>query len=351
MSSARAPLAVTRCLLAAALFGASAPAASVLVGDLPTLALAGLLYLGAAAVAAPSVLRSPPSRIDLRAGWRPLAAAILAGGALGPALLVAGLARIDAASASILLNLELVATVLLAATVFREHLGHRVIAGAAAVTAAGMIVAWAPGATVNSGAVLVAAACACWGIDNCVTARIEQLTPEAVVVAKGIVAGTVNLTLGVIMGQSTTALAPGPVALALLVGALGYGLSITWWVKGARDLGAARAQVIFAAGPFIGVAIAWLTLADRPSSRSIAALVLAAAGVALSMRSDHEHRHHHDPTSHAHEHVHPDAHHVHLHDAGADRFIGRHAHAHEHADVLVHSHRHLPDLHHHHDHP
>ena len=39
---------VLRCLGAAVLFGASAPAASVLAGEMPALLLAGLLYLGAA---------------------------------------------------------------------------------------------------------------------------------------------------------------------------------------------------------------------------------------------------------------------------------------------------------------
>jgi drug/metabolite transporter (DMT)-like permease len=50
---------VTRCLLAAVLFGASAPAASQLAGDVPTLALAGLLYLGAGLAVLPSIVRRP----------------------------------------------------------------------------------------------------------------------------------------------------------------------------------------------------------------------------------------------------------------------------------------------------
>ena len=185
-----------RCLLAAMLFGASAPAASVLSEDMAALTLAGLLYLGAALAVAPAVHRRPPQRDALRAGWRPLAVAVIAGGALGPALLVAGLARIDAATASILLNLELVATVILAATFFREHLGRRVLGGAALVAAGGALLVWDPGAEVSTGALLIAAACACWGLDNCVTARIEQLSPQTVVLAKGTVAGSVNLVLG-----------------------------------------------------------------------------------------------------------------------------------------------------------
>ena len=59
-----------------------------------------------------------------------LAMAIIAGGAVGPALLMAGLVHTPAATASLLLNLELVFTVLLAATLFREHLGRTMVTAA-----------------------------------------------------------------------------------------------------------------------------------------------------------------------------------------------------------------------------
>jgi drug/metabolite transporter (DMT)-like permease len=337
-----------RCLLAAVLFGASAPAASVLAQDMAALALAGLLYLGAAAAVAPVVVRRPPRLDALRAGWKSVAVAVVAGGAIGPALLVAGLARIDAASASILLNLELVATVVLAATLFREQLGSRVVLGAALVAVAGAVLVWEPGAELRAGAFFVVGACACWGLDNCVTARIEHLSPESVVLAKGTVAGTVNLTLGLtIASESASEVTVGQVAAALLIGAAGYGASITLWVKGARDLGAARAQVIFATAPFIGAIVAWVALDDPVTAAQIAAVALAAAGVALSIDSAHEHPHRHAPVVHEHEHVHPDDHHPHEHPGG---FAGRHSHRHAHDGVLVHAHPHVPDLHHRHEH-
>ncbi len=336
-----------RCLAAAVLFGASAPAASVLARDMAALTLAGLLYLGAALAVAPAVAHRPPRADAVRAGWRPLAVAVIAGGALGPALLVAGLSRIDAATASILLNLELAATVVLAATFFREHLGRRVLTGAALVSVGGALLVWDPGAQLSLGALLIAAACSCWGLDNCVTARIEQLSPETVVLAKGTVAGSVNVLLGLTVASRAGATATsGQILAALLIGAAGYGLSITLWVKGARDLGAAHAQVIFATAPFIGAAIAWVVIDDPVTATQVAAVVLAAAGVALSLDSAHEHRHRHDPTNHEHEHAHPDDHHTHRHDGD---FTGAHTHPHVH-EPLVHAHPHVPDLHHHHPH-
>lgn len=339
---------VWRCLGAAVLFGVSAPAASVLASDMSALLLAGLLYVGAALAVLPAVRRSPPTRVALRDGWRPLVVAVVAGGALGPALLVLGLARVEASTASILLNLELVATVVLAGPFFGEHLGLRVILAAGLITAGGVLLVWSPGDSISVGALLVAAACACWGLDNCVTARIEQLSPESVVLAKGAVAGSVNVLLGLTVASEAAASATaGQVAVALVIGAAGYGLSITWWVKGARDLGAARAQVIFATAPFIGAAVAWVVLGDAVSAAQVGAVVLAAVGVWLSIDSAHGHEHRHEPTVHDHEHTHPDAHHDHEHDGV---FVGRHSHRHTHDGVLVHEHPHVPDLHHHHPH-
>jgi drug/metabolite transporter (DMT)-like permease len=339
---------VWRCLGAAVLFGASAPAASVLASDMSALLLAGLLYVGAALAVLPAVRRRPPDRAALRDGWGSLAIAVVAGGALGPALLVLGLARVEASTASILLNLELVATVVLAGLLFGEHLGRRVVLAAGLITAGGVLLVWSPSGSLSVGALFVAAACACWGLDNCVTARIEHLSPESVVLAKGAVAGSVNVLLGVtVAAEAGTSLTVGSVAAALAIGAAGYGLSITWWVKGARDLGAARAQVIFATAPFIGAIGAWTVLGDAVTAAQGAAVVLAAVGVWLSIDSAHDHVHRHEPTVHEHEHTHPDEHHDHLHE---EAFAGRHTHRHAHEGELVHDHPHVPDLHHHHPH-
>src|SRR4051794_38859373 len=93
-------------LVAALLFGASTPLAKLLGADVPPLLLAGLLYLcsglglgvlllirrAAGARDSAGADRAGIPRRDLP--W--LAGAIVAGGVLGPALLLAGLATTDA---------------------------------------------------------------------------------------------------------------------------------------------------------------------------------------------------------------------------------------------------------------
>lgn len=313
---------------------------------MPALVLAGLLYVGAALAVLPRSVSRRPSWAAMRRSWRPLTAAVVVGGGLGPVLLVAGLARTSAATASLLLNLELVATVTLAAWVFREHLDRRVVLGSCAIVAASVVLVWQPGAEITAGALLVAAACVCWGIDNNLTARLDQVAPEHVTLVKGTVAGTANLVLGFATAAAVDVPLP-EVAAALVIGALGYGVSITLWVRGAQDLGAARGQLIFSTAPFVGAAVAWVVLGDAITVAQVVATAIAAGGVWLSLDSAHDHRHRHEPTTHDHEHTHPDLHHDHVH---ADGFAeGRHSHPHDHR-LLVHAHPHLPDLHHRHEH-
>ena len=112
-------------LASAVLFGASTPLAKLLLGAVDPWLTAGLLYLGAglglAAIHLARVaLRLPAVEAPLRRADLPwLAAVVVAGGMAGPLLLMLGLARTDAASASPLLNLEGLATMGLAWVAFR----------------------------------------------------------------------------------------------------------------------------------------------------------------------------------------------------------------------------------------
>lgn len=332
-----------RCGIAAVLFGASTPAAAVLGDDLGPFVLAGLLYLGAALAMLPAVSGQRVERTAWRVGARPLAAAVVLGGMVGPVLVMMALERAPSSTVSLLLNFEVVFTVALAALVYREHIGGRVFAGMACVALAGMVLGWSGDVELRLGALLAVAACVAWAIDNTTTANLDVFTPQQITLVKGAVAGSANLAIGLAAGGAVDA---RTAVLALAVGAVGYGASISLWISGARLVGAARGQLIFALGPFVGAALSWVLLDESLAVRSVLAFLVAALGVLLVVRSGHEHEHCHDALDHDHEHVHDDGHHDHEH---ADGFRGRHAHHHEHASV-VHRHVHVPDLHHRHDH-
>lgn len=335
---------VVRCGLAAVLLGATTPLASRLAHDTSVPMLAGLLYLGAAAAVSPRLVSAPMPPRAIRRGGRRLAVAVAAGGLLGPLLLAAGLQRTRAATASLLLNLELAATAVLAVLFFGEHIGRRIWTGTAIVIVAGIVVGWSDVPELAFGAVFIVGACVCWGLDNCVTAGLGALAPEQITFIKGAIAGMANVAIAVAIGGDV----PGAVVLAGIVGlgAVGYGASITLWVMGARDLGAARGQLVFSVAPFVGVAVAWVVLGDPVTGNQLVATGLAAGGVLLVAGSGHEHRHAHGYVDHVHEHDHDEHHDA---GAGAGAIGRRHTHRHEHRPV-AHVHPHVPDLDHHHDH-
>ncbi|MDZ7596197.1 MAG: DMT family transporter [Thiobacillus sp.] len=338
-------------LAAAALFGASTPLVKLLVGELPTLLLAGLLYLGSGlGLAAIRLLRDrgwKPS--GLAPGeWRWLAGAIVFGGLLGPVLLVFGLTHTDAGAASLMLNLEAVLTAVLAWVIFKENADRRIVLGMLLIVAGGAVLAW-PAAGSESpdwiGPLAIAAACLCWAIDNNLTRRVSGSDALFIAGAKGWTAGVVNTSLALLLGASLPAWPAAGAAMA--VGLMGYGLSLVLFVRALRGLGTARTGAYFSTAPFIGAAIAILLLGEATPAPFWLAAGLMGAGVWLHLTERHEHEHTHEPLEHTHPHVH-DAHHQHEHDFDWDG-SEPHSHPHRHA-VLTHKHPHFPDIHHRHGH-
>ena len=338
-------------LLSAALFGASTPLAKLLLGTVAPQMLAALLYLGAGlGLAALLILRraagAAAAEAPLRRGDLPwLGLVIATGGIAGPVLLMQGLARTDAASASLLLNLEGLATLAIAWLVFRENVDRRLLAGALAIVLGAALLSWRGQAAPDGGAVLIAAACLCWGIDNNLTRKLSAADPVQIALLKGLVAGAVNLGLALQAGQ---ALPPVPTVLASgAIGFLGYGISIVLFVFALRHLGAARTGAYFALAPFLGAVLAVGLLAEPVTWVLLAAGALMAAGLWLHLAERHEHEHAHPELAHEHRHRH-DAHHQHAH-LPDDPPGEPHSHPHRHAP-LVHRHAHYPDLHHRHGH-
>jgi drug/metabolite transporter (DMT)-like permease len=204
--------------------------------------------------------------------------AVVSGGLVAPVLLMAGLAQTPAATASIITNLEVIATVAFAAVLVRRSPGRRILAGMALVVAAGIVVAGGGDTRIGLGPLLVAGAAVAWGVDNTFTAAIDDIRPERIVAIKGAVAGPVNLALGLALDGSD-GLGVQSAVLVMVLGATGYGLSLVWWIRSARVLGAARTQVLFATAPVFGVALAWLALGDPVLRAQLFALGLAALGV------------------------------------------------------------------------
>ena len=332
----------------ALLFGASTPASKVLLAAIAPQQLAGLLYLGAALGTGGWLLAQRPSasarRLDPANRVR-LAGAVGLGGIAAPVLLLHGLRLAPAGSVSLLLNLEIAATAALGALWFHEPLGARSGLAVAGIAAGGACVSWGAGWPGVAAAGFVAAACLCWGADNQLTARIDGITPARAAFWKGAIAGSTNLALALATGPWRAPFSSAAAALA--VGALSYGASVALYIAAAQQLGATRAQAVFASAPFLGAALAFALLGEPLGRAQLAGAVLLAISVAALLRARHEHAHVHEAHEHVHAHRHDDGHHLHEHAGQSPSTLHTHWHRHE---PLVHAHPHWPDLHHRHHH-
>jgi len=334
-------------LLAAVTFGASAPFAKQLVAHADPELLAGLLYLGAALVlvlAGSSRRRGEPGlrRTDVPT----MTAVVVAGGVAAPVLMLVGLERVSGVTGSLVLNLEAPLTMLLAVFVFAEHLSLRAWLAAALIVTGGLLLAVGPGAGAGAlvGVLLVAAACACWAVDNNLTQRLTVRDPVVIVRIKATAAAAANLAIAALRGPGWPAW--WVVVAALVLGAVSYGGSIVLDAYALRLLGAAREAALFATAPFAGVVIALVVFHEPFGLAAGLALVVMAVGTTLLLTDRHEHVHEHGTLAHEHRHTH-DAHHAHAHAGGRSAEPHSHWHVHE---RLVHAHPHLSDAHHRHTH-
>lgn len=341
-------------LLSAVLFGISTPAAKALLGTTDPMVLAGLLYCGAGlgAAAFRRLVRlsgaGGPSEAGLSVRELPwLAGAIVAGGIFGPVLLMFGLTRTEASTASLMLTLEGVATALMAWFIFHENFDRRIALGMACLVAGAAVLAWSgrPGLSSLAGPLAIVGACMAWGLDNNLTRKVALSDPLQIVELKGLVAGPCNIAIGLWIGAALPAV--DGIAAAAVVGLLGYGASLALFILALRHLGTARTGAYFSTAPFFGAAAAIMVLGEPATVQLAIAAALMAIGVWLHVTEHHEHVHLHEALAHAHVHTH-DAHHQHAH-GPLDPAGEPHTHWHEH-DALEHSHVHTPDEHHRHRH-
>ena len=339
---------------AAILFGASTPAAKVLLGKTDPWLLAAILYLGSGlGLFALRILRralapDAPRQTALHdKDWLWFSAAILAGGVIGPVLLMIGLSRSSAASTSLMLNLESVATALVAWFIFRENFDRRIAFGMVAIAAGAVILSWQGTLGFESalGPLAIAGACLAWAIDNNLTRKVSLSDPVQIAMLKGLVAGSINLALALWRGAASPG--PGDFLAGAAIGLLGYGISLVMFVFALRAIGAARTGAYFATSPFIGALVAFAVLGEPLTWQVAFAGLLMAIGLWFHLTERHEHEHEHAPVVHEHRHSH-DIHHAHAHGPG-DPSGEPHAHRHAHTR-LRHTHQHFPDPHHAHEH-
>lgn len=355
---------VPAALGAALLFGAGTPLAKLLLATVSPWMLAGLLYLGSGLglTLYRHIKGSPAAHLPRNeVPW--FAGAVIAGGIVGPVLLMVGLTGLPASGASLMLNAEAVFTAGLAWFAFKENFDNRIAMGMVATIIGAVILSW-PGGEIAMGglwpSLAVLGACLAWGIDNNLTRKVSLTDASWIASVKGLVAGFVNMGLAFTLGAQFP---PIPnIAGAMVVGFFAYGVSLALFVLALRHLGTARTGAYFSIAPFCGALLA-LIFGDPMTLQLLVAGGFMAIGIWLHVTESHGHEHVHEEVEHVHEHTHEDSHHNHSHEGileahdkdlhgvkGALSPSGvQHSHPHRH-QPMEHSHNHFPDAHHQHSH-
>ena len=334
-------------LLAALLFGASTPLIQRVGVGVSAWMTAAMLYAGAAV--AGLLLRSGRAKEAAlrKQHWPRLLLMSLLGAVLGPVAFAWGLQRTSDVSASLILTLEAVFTVLLSCLLYREPIGRRVGLAITLLTIGGGLLVFGRienGAIQVIGLLAVMGATVAWAADNTLSRKLADLDPGQVVLGKAALGSACSFLIAAITGE--TALSQSAGVGLFLIGVTGYGLSLRFYLLAQRALGAARTGSIFATAPFIGAVIAF-GLGERVLSPwLLGGAALMVAGIVLHISERHEHKHKHEALAHEHAHSHDDGHHAHTH---AQTQVGVHSHLHQH-EQMTHSHPHTPDLHHVHSH-
>ena len=281
------PAPIVAIAVATVLFGSATPVLKVLVSGITPLVLLALLGTGTCAGViclrlATGIAGFTSGRAGTTRRERALfLGTVLVGGLLAPFIQVLALPLTPAATASLLLNFEIVSTVLVAFLVFHEPEDRKIAAAIAVILAGSFMLSWSgtPGAGFSLGAVGIIVSAFFWGLDNNFMAHITAFPPELIAVAKAGAGGGIALVLVLLLHEP---LPPWDLAaLALLTGFVSFGLGLVLFIRALRAMGAARAGAIYAAAPFIGCMVSLAIFAEPLDLRFWIALPLFGAGVLI----------------------------------------------------------------------
>lgn len=274
-------------ILAAALYAISTPASKLLLEDVAPTMMAALLYLGAGiGMLLVGLIRKEEgmgqveqklTRKDL-----PYTLGMIALDIAAPICLMVGLTTTSPANASLLNNFEIVATSIIALSIFKEKISKRLWLAIGLITLSSLILSFEGASSLrfSVGSLFVLLACVCWGFENNCTRMISQRDPLEIVVIKGFGSGLGSLIIALVVGERIPAL--HLTFMALLLGFVAYGLSIFFYVYAQRKLGAAKTSAYYAVAPFIGVALSLLILWELPNPSFWVALLIMGVGAYLA---------------------------------------------------------------------
>ena len=309
-------LAIFYAILAAALYAINIPVSKLLLPHGSPTMMAAFLYLGAGVglflygkLRGKREAEAPLTKAEL-----PYTVGMIVLDIAAPILLMLGLEHTNSANASLLNNFEIVATSLIAFFVFREARSRRLTLAIVLVTAASILLSFEGEGSFrfNGGSLLVLGAACCWGLENNCTRMLSSKSSVQITTFKGIGSGLGSLIVALFVGEGIPGLSW--ILAVMVLGIVAYGLSINFYIKAQKDLGAAKTSAYYSIAPFLGVAFGVMLLGERPGIQFYLGLAVMIVATVLMVKDtialQHTHEHTH---THSHSHRHGDMEHTHEH--------------------------------------
>lgn len=263
-------------ILAAALYAINFPVSKILLNQVSPTMMAAFLYLGAGLglliysfFTKKNEKNEPLTKEDL-----PYTIGMIVLDIAAPILLMLGLQQTNSANASLLNNFEIVATSLIAFFIFKEAISKKLGFAIILVTIASIALSFEGKGSFdfNVGSLFVLGAASCWGLENNCTRMLSSKSSVQITTIKGIFSGLGSLIVAFLVGEHIPAIMW--MLAVLVLGFISYGLSINFYIKAQKNLGAAKTSAYYAISPFLGVAFGMLLLQERPGIQFYIGLVI-----------------------------------------------------------------------------
>lgn len=310
-------------ILAAIFYAFNTPFSKQLLQKIPPTFMAAFLYLGAGIGVGIMYIfhyKDEDESMRLKNQDLPYTILMVVLDVIAPIFLMIGISIGSSANASLLGNFEIVATTVIALLIFKEKVSRNLWTAIAFITLSSIILSFEGEGSFrfSYGSLFVILATLSWGLENNCTRKISDKSTYEIVTIKGICSGLSSLIISFIIGEKLPE--PRYIIYALVLGYIAYGLSIFLYVRGQRDLGAAKTSAYYAIAPFVGTFLSFLINGEALSASYFVGLVFMIIGTVFVVIDTclikHMHMHTHTIT--------------HAHDGYTHTHVFTHEHMHKH---------------------
>lgn len=288
-------IAVTYAILAALFYGFGAPLSKLLLQYVSPYMMSSLLYFGAGIGMLFIVLLNKKQReISISRSFEKkdmkYILLMIALDIVAPILLMQGLLRTTASTASLLNNFEIIFTAIIAMVFFKEVIGRKMWISILLIIISGVLLTFEDftGLHISIGALFVLGASLSWGLENNCTRMLSKGNPLYVVILKGFGSGLGSLIIALSLNQVSTVWYYA--LLALVLGFFSYGMSLYYYISAQRHLGAARTSTYYAIAPFAGSIFSFIVLGEELSLLFSIAFIIMIFGTWLAIKENKTHK-------------------------------------------------------------